>query len=91
MRELAQSRGRVTKKPWAGGAWVAQMVGHLTLDFSSGHDLMVLGSSPMWGSVLTVWSLLGILSPFLSLFAPHPLPMHTQVPSLSLSLKINDH
>ena len=34
------------------GAWVAQLVKHLTLDFGSGHDLMVVGWSPALGSVL---------------------------------------
>ena len=62
---------------------MAQLVEHLTLDFSSGHDFgsdrdfTVVRSSPMLGSVLTEQSLLGILSPSLS--AP---PEH----SLSLSL-----
>ena len=40
--------------------------------------------SPTWGSVLTVWSLLGILSPSVSAPPPHVLFL-----SLSLSLKIN--
>ena len=35
------------------GAWVAQSVECLTLDFSSGHDLRVVGSSPASGSVLS--------------------------------------
>ena len=60
------------------GAWVTQSFGLLTLDFSSDHDLMVMGSSPTLGSVLIAWSLLGILS--LSLSAT---PAH----ALSLSLK----
>ena len=42
---------------------MAQSVKHLTLDFDSGHDLPVIGSSLTWGSTLTVQSLLGILSP----------------------------
>ena len=33
---------------------VAQSVEHLTLDFCSGHDPRVVGSSPMSGSVLNV-------------------------------------
>ena len=54
--------------------WVAQLVEHPTLDVSSGHDLMVLmGLSPMSGSMLTAWSLPGILSLSPSLSAP-PLP-----------------
>ena len=28
------------------GAWVAQLFGHLTLDFGSDHDLMVHGFEP---------------------------------------------
>ena len=31
------------------GTWVAQSVKHLTLDFSSGHDVRVMRSSPMAG------------------------------------------
>ena len=31
------------------GAWVAQSVEHLTLDFISGHDLRVMRLSPMLG------------------------------------------
>ena len=41
---------------------MAQSVKHLTFDFSSRHDLMVHGIKPVLGSVLTAWSLLGILS-----------------------------
>ena len=54
------------------GAWVAQFVKGPTLGFGSDHDLMVVRLSPTSGSVLTVWSLLGILSlsPSLSLSAP---------------------
>ena len=40
------------KLNYFGGAWVAQSVKHLTLDFNSGHDLGVVGSSPMLGSML---------------------------------------
>ena len=35
-------------------AWLVQSVKHLTLDFSSGHDPRVLGSSSMSGSVLSI-------------------------------------
>ena len=38
------------------GAWVAQSVEHLTLDFGSGHDLRVVRSSPLSGSMLGVES-----------------------------------
>ena len=34
------------------GAWVAQSVKHPSLDFSSSHDLTVMGSSPVLGSRL---------------------------------------
>ena len=59
---------------------MAQSVGDLTLDFGSGHDLRVMGSSPASGSVLPAQSLVGILSVSLSL-SPPPLLV------LSLSLK----
>ena len=39
------------------GAWVAQLVEHPTLGFSSGHDLKVVRSSPVSGSVLSGESL----------------------------------
>ena len=48
----------------------AQSVKHLTLVFSSGHDLAIFEIEPALGSVLTVWSLLGILS---SSLCPSPL------------------
>ena len=61
-------------------AWVAQSIKHTTLDFGSGHDLMILRSSPTSGSLLTAWRLLGILILPLSL----PLPC-----SCSFSPKTN--
>jgi len=51
------------------GTWVAQLVKHPTLDFSSGHDLRVIRSNPALGSVLSVepaWD---------SLSLPLPLPL----------------
>ena len=36
------------------GHWVAQSVKHLTLDFGSGHDLRILGSSGESGSPLSM-------------------------------------
>ena len=64
------------------GTWVAQSVERPTLDFGSGHDLTVIRSSPASGSVLTAWSLLGILS--------LPLPCsHLLSCSLSLSLSLS--
>ena len=61
---------------YAMGAWVAQLIKLLTLNFSSGHDLTVHSLSPVWSSVLIEWGQLGILS----LSAP---------PLLMLSFKIN--
>ena len=37
-------------------AWVAESVKLMTLDFASGHDLRVLGLSPLPDSVLSVES-----------------------------------
>ena len=36
------------------GAWVAQSVEHLTLDFSLGHDHRVVGLSPKLGFTLNM-------------------------------------
>ena len=44
----------INKKATAWGAWVALSVKDLTLDFGSGHDPRVVGSSPAMGSVLSV-------------------------------------
>ena len=63
---------------------MAQLVKHPTLDFSSGHDLMAVGSSPMSGSVLSVESAWDSLPPSVS--APPGLTS-----THSLSLKINKH
>ena len=40
--------------PGGGSAWVAQSVKRPSLDFSSGHDLMVVRSSPTSGSTLGI-------------------------------------
>ena len=32
-----------TKMKWFGGAWEAQSVEHLTLDFGSGRELTIMG------------------------------------------------
>ena len=56
---------------------MAQSVEHMTLDFSSGHDLTVLGIELLLDSALIVQRLLGIL----------PLPLLFL--SLSLSLPKN--
>ena len=36
------------------GTWVAQLVKHPTLGFGSGHDLQVITSSTLSGSVLSM-------------------------------------
>ena len=71
------------QKYW--GAWVAQSVKPLTLKLSllilaQVMILWLLSLSPMLGSALTVWTLLGILSLFLS--AP---PLFSYTRSLSPS------
>ena len=63
---------------------MAQSVERLTLDFGSGHDLMIHGFEPPSGSVLTLHRLLGILSLSPSLSVPLP-----PACARSLSLKIN--
>ena len=52
------------------GAWVAPSVGCLTLGFCSGHDLRVVGWSPVSGSVLTAESTCLLLLVFTFSF-PH--------------------
>ena len=61
------------------GVWVAQSVKCPTLDFSSGHDLRVVGLSPASGSKLSgesAWDSLPL--------PPTPTRMHTHECSLSL-------
>ena len=64
------------------GAWVAQSVKHLSLDFSSGHDLTVRGIKPhvrlCTDSAEPAWNSLSLL---LSLPLPHSCSL-----ALSLSL-----
>ena len=69
------------------GTWVAQSGKCPTLDFGSGHDLMVGETEPHVGLCAdSVWNLLGFLSLPLSL----PLPCScTPALSLSLSKKTN--
>lgn len=45
---------RPIRRGW--GPWEAQSFERLTLGFSAGHDLSVVGSSPASGSVLSVAS-----------------------------------
>ena len=67
---IATEPGKEKKKKkinkW--GAWVARLVERLTW----AHVMLswFASLSPMWGSVLTVWNLLRILSLSLSLSAP---------------------
>ena len=60
---------RVYLKRGGGGAWVAQLIKHLTLDFSSGHDLTVRGFEPHIGfcadSVEPAWDSLPLSAPSL--------------------------
>ena len=64
-----------------GGAWVAQLVKHLILDFDSGNGHMVLGLACTSGSALS-------LLKSLSLPLAMPLPcLHIQTLFLSSSLK----
>ena len=68
---LLSKRGLSNRiKLFSGGTWVVQFVKHLTLDFGSSHDLIVLGLEPHVGlsanSVEPVWDFLS-LSPSLSL------------------------
>ena len=58
-----------------GGTWVVQLVECPTLDFSSGHDPRVVGSSPHSGFMSSVWCLLKILSLPLTIFPAHSLSL----------------
>ena len=64
------------------GPWVAQLFKCPTLDFSSGRDLRVLRSSPVWGSELGMEAAQNSLSPF-----PSVLPLLACMLFLSLYLK----
>ena len=69
------------------GTWVAQLVKRLTLEFGSGHDIMVVRSSPELSLVLSVEPAWDFLS--LSLSAPLSFAhTHTHTHSLSLSLSL---
>ena len=71
---VGQDIGKRTQKlPCASGAWVAQSVKHLTLDFSLGHGLTVYEFEPTVG---------------LCTYSVEPTWDSTSL-SLSLSLKIN--
>jgi len=51
-RKITKLKNKQTNKNPKMDAWVALSVKRATLDFSSGHDLRVLRSSPKSGSVL---------------------------------------
>jgi len=68
---------------WLPGAWVAQLIEQLALDFGSGHDLRVLGSSPASGSVLSGESAWGYS------LSPTPAFPSAQAHCLSRITKIN--
>ena len=59
------------------------MVGHLALDYGSGNDLMVMGSSPTLGSVLGMEPAWDFLSP-----SPSASPQHACVCTYTLSLSL---
>ena len=70
------------KSEGSGDTWVAQSVEHRTLDFGSGHDPRVVGSSPhVLGSMLSMGACLRF-----SLFLCSS-PLHSCSCSRSLSLK----
>ena len=82
------------KKPLANlwEVWVAQLVKCPTLDFSSGHDLRVMGLSPESGSTLSGKSLGDTLSfsfsPHLHLSLPLSLPRVCFLSQTNLFLKV---
>ena len=77
---ITSSPALILKKRWCWGAWAAQLVKHLTLDFSQVMITWLMRLSLTSGSALTVHGLLGILS----LLRPLSLP-DSCVHSLSLS------
>lgn len=63
------------KNPQVGDTWVTQLVEWPTVDFSSRHDLRVLRSSSMLGSLLGMGGIAGRVSLFEdSLSSPPPAP-----------------
>ena len=64
MREETWS-GLSLRKTTLRDAWVAQLVECLAIDFGSGHDPRVVGSSPVLGSALNVEPAWDSLSLFL--------------------------
>ena len=72
-----------------GGAWVAQLIKHPTLDFCSGHDLTVCEIEPCVGLCLH-WQHGACLGFSLPLSLPRlPSLMCARARSLSLSLSLS--
>ena len=65
---------------------MVQLVEHSTLDFGSGHDLMISWVQALHWALHWQWSLLGIFSLPFSLPLSH---LHANTHPVSLSLKIN--
>ena len=62
---LGMGEHRIQKKSSPRAVWVAQLIKRLTLDFSSGHDLRVLGWSPTSGSRQSLLEIVSLLLPLL--------------------------
>ena len=71
-KETLCTTSHCSEKDYNRGAWVAQLLKHLSLNFGSGHDLTVPDPSPLLGSMLSAdsGSLLRILSVPLSVPPP---------------------
>ena len=62
-KQLWRQHREGIKRITSSGAWGAQLVECLTLDFGSGHDLRVVRLNPALGSMLSMESALDSLSP----------------------------
>jgi len=73
---------------------VTQSVGHLTLDFGSGHDLRAMRSSPMLGSALDTehaWDSLSLCPPPPLLLSPRKKKKQLKrikIPKISFLMKL---
>jgi len=76
---------KMTHKTEMRGTWVAQSVKRPTLDFGSGHDLRILGSSPVLGGVVSTLSGESAWDSFL-----FPLPLLLPPLALFLSLSLSN-
>ena len=54
MKKWNEMKINIVRTHFYRGAWVAQLIKHLTFDLSSGLDHMVMSSSPVLGSMLDV-------------------------------------